>query len=112
MGIQLLDYYLEAQQWEQGVRLAIQLLGSDPLQERVHRRLMQLYARLKRPADALRQYRQCRRVLSRELGVGPEPETQRLCREISRTRAHRVDEADNDAADIDTPTTPLRPSPT
>ena len=99
---ELLDYYLETQQWEQGVRLAIQLLGSDPLQERVHRRLMQLYTRLKRPADALRQYRQCRRVLSRELGVNPEPETQRLHREISRIRAHQVDEAATHTADIDT----------
>jgi len=90
---ELLDYYLDTQQWEPGVRLAIQLLGSDPLQERVHRNLMQLYAHLKRPADALRQYRRCRRVLSRELGVGPEPETQRLFREISRTRTHGADEA-------------------
>ena len=97
---ELLDHYLHTRQWEPGVRLAIRLLGSDPLQERAHRNLMQLYNHLKRPADAMRQYRQCRRILSRELGVGPEPETQRLYREISQTRARGVGEAATGDAEI------------
>lgn len=97
---ELLSHYMDTRQWEPGVRLAIQLLGSDPLQERVHRNLMQLYAQLRRPADAMRQYRQCRRVLSRELGVGPEPETQRLYREISQARALHADEPVTGGNDI------------
>ncbi len=82
----LLEHYLESQQLEAGIRLAIQLLGADPLREQTHRTLMKLYQRMNRPADALRQYRQCRRVLLRELGLGPEPETERLYRQISKAR--------------------------
>ncbi|MEW8398751.1 MAG: BTAD domain-containing putative transcriptional regulator, partial [Candidatus Thiodiazotropha sp.] len=51
----LLAHYLQTAQLEAGIRLGIKLLASDPLQEQVHRTLMQLYARLNRPADALRQ---------------------------------------------------------
>ncbi len=84
----LLEHYMASGQLEPGVRLAIQLLSSDPLQEWVHCALMQLYAKLNRPADALRQYRQCRRILFRELNITPEPETDRLFREISEKRQH------------------------
>ncbi|MEW8470961.1 MAG: BTAD domain-containing putative transcriptional regulator [Candidatus Thiodiazotropha sp.] len=83
----LLAHYLQTAQLEAGIRLGIKLLASDPLQEQVHRTLMQLYARLNRPADALRQYRRCRRLLMRELGVSPEPETEQLHREITRQRS-------------------------
>lgn len=82
----LLEHYLESRQLEAGVRLAIQLLSSDPLLEHVHRTLMQLYVQLNRPADALRQYRHCRRLLFRELGLEPEPETVRLYQAVARNR--------------------------
>ncbi|MES9972357.1 MAG: BTAD domain-containing putative transcriptional regulator [Candidatus Thiodiazotropha sp.] len=82
----LLDHYLENSEFEAGVRLGIKLLASDPLQEQTHRTLMQLYTRLNRPADALRQYRQCRRLLQRELGISPEAQTEQLYSEILRQR--------------------------
>lgn len=110
----LLDHYLQSERLEQGVRLAIRLLGLDPLQERAHRILMQLYNRLNRPADALRQYRQCRRVLFRELNVTPEPETEQLFREIRRQRDQHSNTLDTDPPPPDRPapgTHPL-PSPT
>ncbi|PVV08856.1 MAG: hypothetical protein B6D77_10955 [gamma proteobacterium symbiont of Ctena orbiculata] len=83
----LLDHFLKNSEFEAGIRLAIKLLASDPLQEQIHRTLMQLYVRLKRPGDALRQYRQCRRLLLRELGISPEAETEQLYSEILQQRS-------------------------
>lgn len=88
---ELLERQLAGNQLEPALRLAIQLLSSDPLQEQTHRALMQIYVRLNRPADALRQYRQCRRILFRELGLAPEAETDRLYREIARARAQKTE---------------------
>jgi DNA-binding SARP family transcriptional activator len=61
-----------------GTRLAI-----DPLHEPTHRRLIDLYARAGRRGDALAQYRECVRVLDRELGVGPLSETTDLYNAIN-----------------------------
>ncbi len=70
------------------------LLVLDPLREDVHRTLMRLYHRQGRQAAALKQYRSCRTVLQRELGVLPEPETERLYREILQSRERQTrDEA-------------------
>ncbi|MEW8029610.1 MAG: BTAD domain-containing putative transcriptional regulator [Candidatus Thiodiazotropha sp.] len=104
----LLDHYLETAQFESGIRLGIKLLGSDPLQEHIHRILMQVYARLNRPADALRQYRQCRRLLLHELGLSPEPETEHLYSEILRQRSG--DDSDS-AADASNSLPTLNPLP-
>jgi tetratricopeptide (TPR) repeat protein len=52
------------------------------LQEAVHRALMRLYVRQGRRAAALAQYRMCREVLRRDLGVEPEAETEALYREL------------------------------
>ena len=107
----LLDDYLDNAQLEQGVRLAIRLLGFDPLQERVHRTLMQLYSSMNRPTDALRQYRHCRRVLFRELNVTPEPETERLFQEINRQRSG-VDKTGNIHETSSVPDAPEGPTTT
>lgn len=87
----LLEYHLADEHLELGVRIAIQLLGSDPLREEVHRTLMQLYARLNRPGDALRQYRQCRRLLFRELDLLPKPATEHLYQEILAARRMQLE---------------------
>lgn len=67
---------------ERELQMAARLLALDPLRESAHRTLMRLYARLGRRAHALRQYQLCVAALSRELGVEPEAETQRLYRDI------------------------------
>lgn len=59
-------------------------LSLDPLQEKVHRVLMSLYASAGRRGEALRQYERCVRILEKELGVEPEEETTRLYEEIKR----------------------------
>ncbi len=52
----------------------MRLLTLDPLQEGVHRALMRHYLEQGRRRSALEQYRACREVLRKELGIEPEPE--------------------------------------
>ena len=58
-------------------------LELDPLHEPAHRALIRLYAAGGDRAAALAQYRDCVRVLTRELGVPPLEETTRLYEAIS-----------------------------
>ena len=71
---------------EEGLAQGLKLLVLDPLQEHVHRALMRLYAAQGRHDAALAQYERCRRELSNQLGVRPEPETEDLARSIRTTR--------------------------
>lgn len=57
---------------------ARRLVGLDPLNEPAHRSLMQLYAWTGNRSAAIRQYRECERLLDRELGVAPLQETRAL----------------------------------
>jgi class 3 adenylate cyclase len=60
------------------------MLAADPLQERVHRALMELYSRQGRHAAALRQYRSCAELLAKELSIEPDATTKQLRRDILR----------------------------
>jgi TolB-like protein/Tfp pilus assembly protein PilF len=76
---------------EEALAHGLKLLGLDPLQESVHRTMMRLYATQGRHDAALAQYERCRRELARNLGVGPEPETEALARTIRAARRARPD---------------------
>ncbi|MBV7338388.1 hypothetical protein KFU94_61210 [Chloroflexi bacterium TSY] len=65
-------------EFEQAVNYARRWLALDPLNEPVHRHLMQLFAWSNQPASARRQYNQCRQILCEELGVPPSAETTEL----------------------------------
>ena len=82
----LLVHHDDAGAVEPAIEIALRLLRVDRTQETVHRTLIQLYDRMGRRADALRQYRTCVGMLRGELGVEPAPETVRLYREILRPR--------------------------
>ena len=58
------------------------LLALDPLDEAGHRTLMRLHVEAGDRAAAVRQYRECVRVLEAELGVEPEDETLELYRSL------------------------------
>src|SRR5262249_42297324 len=73
---------------EPAIRWALRILAVDPVHEPAHRALMELYAAQGRQAGALRQYEQLRETLSRELGPGPEPETDALMRRIREDRSN------------------------
>ena len=74
----LLDLQTTDGDLERAMATAMRLLAVDPLQEPAHRNLMQIYDRMGRRADALRQYERCVEILRRELGVAPEAETRRV----------------------------------
>jgi DNA-binding SARP family transcriptional activator len=92
---------------EEALAQGLQLLALDPLQERVHRALMRLYAAQGRHDAALAQYERCRRELSSQLGVLPEPETEALARSIRTSR--RVGPAKPQAASAPEPSQGKRP---
>jgi DNA-binding SARP family transcriptional activator len=68
--------------WCGALAYARRALTIDPLQERFHRLVMRLYQRAGDRAAALSQYRAAAQTLQTELGVEPDPATQRLYREI------------------------------
>jgi TolB-like protein/Tfp pilus assembly protein PilF len=82
----VLDRILARQLQEGALHRAITtaqtLLAHDPLREDAHRTLMVLHAQQGRRSLALKQYQACSDLIRRELGVDPEPETQRLYLEI------------------------------
>ena len=71
----LVEALAAAGRFDDAVAAARDRLALDPLHEPTHRRLIELYSAAGRRADALSQYRECVRVLDRELGVAPLPET-------------------------------------
>ena len=76
----------DAGETEQAIPLALRLVGLEPLLESAHRLLMRLYSTQGRRGAAIEQYRRCRDILRRELGIRPEPETEHLYQKI---RSHR-----------------------
>ena len=80
----LLDHYVVTGAIDRGIQVALRLIALDPLQESVHRALIRLYMYQDRVGAALDQYRRCRDVLERELGVPPDAETERLRAELSK----------------------------
>lgn len=61
-------------------------LALDPLREEAHRQVMRLYAWSGQRNAALRQYRECMRILEHELGVAPLAETTELYEAIKEHR--------------------------
>lgn len=78
-GLELLiDSYTLTGRWVPAIDHARRALVADPLQERFHRALMRLHTFAGDRAAALAQFRACRDVLDRELGVEPDAETAAL----------------------------------
>jgi DNA-binding SARP family transcriptional activator/predicted negative regulator of RcsB-dependent stress response len=73
--------------FEAALEHARRWLALDTLHEPAHQRLMQLYAWSGQRAAALRQYRDCVRVLEQELDVAPLDETTELYAAIRENRA-------------------------
>jgi len=73
-------------EYEPAIGHAWRWLALDPLHEAAHRALMRLYAWSGQRAAALRQYRECARILEAELGAEPEEATSRLYEEIQAGR--------------------------
>src|SRR5262245_6419575 len=104
--VRLLAHQREAEQTDSAILTAVKLLAADPLQELVHRTLMQLYMQAGRRGAALRQDQSCDTFLERELRAQPEEATKALYREILRSPA-RASSAPEDPALAATVTTTI-----
>ena len=94
--------------WEPAVGAARRWLMLDPLHEPAHRALMEILARAGEPAAAIAQYRECIRILDRELGVSPLAETAELADAIRAGRIGVIVQSPLAAAPA---TPPARPTP-
>jgi predicted ATPase/DNA-binding SARP family transcriptional activator len=74
----LVRYHTAHAAWDLAIDYARRLVALDPLHEPAQRRLIQVYAWAGRRAAALRQYRECVRVLEQDLGTPPSEETNQL----------------------------------
>jgi TolB-like protein/cytochrome c-type biogenesis protein CcmH/NrfG len=93
--------------WRKAVELAKRLVGLDPYRESSHRQLMELHAAVGDRAEAIRQYRDCERLLRDELDVAPAPETRDL---LERIRIGGAATRPSKAAPALQPPLPDRPS--
>jgi predicted ATPase/DNA-binding SARP family transcriptional activator len=74
----LLEGYSQSGDYEKATAYGRQWLAIDPLREEAHRALMKNYEWAGQHTAALRQYRECVRILEQELGVPPLEETTRV----------------------------------
>jgi DNA-binding SARP family transcriptional activator/class 3 adenylate cyclase/tetratricopeptide (TPR) repeat protein len=108
----LLEYQTESDEIGPAIDTAGRLIRLDPLQENIHRALMGLYANQGRDALALKQYRACRAVLQKELGVSPDPQTEKLYRRILQARrTHAASNQEDDWPDPQEPAPQSQPAP-
>jgi DNA-binding SARP family transcriptional activator len=80
----LVHGFAAADRYTDALRYARKWLALDPLEEAAHRELIRLNVQCGQRTAALRQYRECVRILESELGVEPGAETTELCRSIER----------------------------
>jgi len=83
----LLELLMRRGATDDAIAMAQHSIAVDPLQEPVHRALMRLYLQSGDYVNALQQYEACAKVLKRELGIDPDPETKALHRDIVQRRA-------------------------
>jgi DNA-binding SARP family transcriptional activator len=86
---QLVEQLSRVDALDEAIAVAQRALRLDPLQESMHRTLMQLYTRSGDLLNALQQFDACAKVLRRELDVEPDAETKALHQEIVQQRKKR-----------------------
>lgn len=114
---QLIRLHRTEGEFEPAIEYARRWLALDHLHEPAHRSLMELYAQAGQRSAAVRQYRECVRLLEQELGVSPLEETTKIYQEVKENRiqmetprplaptgekrpAHRRETPDGGPADI------------
>ncbi len=80
--VKIADLYEAAGEHQHAIEQLARLVSHDPTDEETHRKLMRLYALTGNKFQALEQYKQCREILSREIGEEPEPATRELGKQI------------------------------
>ena len=78
----LVTHFMQQQEYSLAMSYAGRLLALEPWREEAHRQMMRLLAWSGQRSAALTQYETCYRILEKELGVEPEPETTALYEQI------------------------------
>jgi len=87
----LMAYHLQRGEWSSAIQRGKTLLGHDPFREHVHRCLMVCHHSMGDRPLAIRQYRECERLLREEMGLAPMEATERLFQEIQGGARHLDD---------------------
>ncbi|MGH3856298.1 MAG: AfsR/SARP family transcriptional regulator [Pseudonocardiaceae bacterium] len=74
----LSEGYAQRGWYQLAVRTATDAIAIEPFRERTHQLLMRAHSAAGNPAEALRVYDRCRRLLAEELGITPTVETSAL----------------------------------
>ena len=101
---------VRAGQFELAIETARRWLALDPLHEPAHAMLMRLYAWTGQRGAAVHQYRECVRILSKELGVAPLSQTTALDEAVRAGRLGRPHPTEKTSAPRP-PTIPAVPPP-
>jgi DNA-binding SARP family transcriptional activator/Tfp pilus assembly protein PilF len=80
----LIRWHAAQREFELAIGYARRWLALDPLDEQTHQELMRLYAWSGQRAAALRQYKECVRVLEDQLSLAPQEATTQLGRAIEQ----------------------------
>ncbi len=91
--------------YDEGIRVARQLLTLEPTREASHRLLMELLALSGQRTAALRQFEQCQKLLTSELGVAVSAETAALHEQIRNGEFNKVTRWQGDKVTV-TPSPP------
>lgn len=78
----LVNYHQQCRDYPKAVTYARRLVAMDGWREESHAMLMRLLARSSQRSAALRQYQTCCRILRKEFGMDPQPETVQLYQQI------------------------------
>lgn len=76
--------------YDSAIEYAQSYLSIDELNEKIHRRLIKLYAITRDRVSAMKQFRRCAQILDRELGISPMPETQAIYQDAVEGRLNRA----------------------
>jgi two-component SAPR family response regulator len=75
-------YYGFHNVYEKAITYGQQVLDLDPLREEVHREIIRLHIENGQRSLAVQQYRNCKSILAKELGISPMEDTEALYRQI------------------------------
>lgn len=79
---QLVDHYVSTRRTEDALRHMQRQVALAPWQESYRQQLMQFLAEIGKTAEALLEYEACRSYLEKEVGVQPDPATEKLLTRI------------------------------
>jgi len=67
---------------EEALEVGLAAVAAEPLRESAHRAVVSVHLAEGNTAEAIRQYRLCRRLLKEQLGVEPSPRMHQLFQEV------------------------------